>query len=150
MRVLIQRVKEAAVSIEGTVVGQIPAGLLLLVGFEESDNNAVLEPVATKISKLRIFNDQNGVMNLSVNDIGGQMLVVSQFTLYAQTRKGNRPSYIRAAAQTTAAPLYEQFVSILAKYSAYPVQTGRFGADMQVSLINDGPVTIWIDTKTDD
>lgn len=149
MRVLIQRVSEASVSIEGEIVGQIPAGLLLLVGFEESDTLAELEPVAAKISKLRIFNDQNGVMNLSINDVGGQFLVVSQFTLYAQTKKGNRPSYIRAAGQAIAVPMYEQFVSILARYSAHPVQTGRFGADMQVSLVNDGPVTIWIDSKTD-
>jgi D-tyrosyl-tRNA(Tyr) deacylase len=145
MRVLIQRVKEASVTVAGKVIGQIPVGLLLFVSFEESDLATDLDAVAAKVSKLRIFNDENGVMNLSISDIKGQFLVVSQFTLHAETKKGNRPSYIRAANPTVAKPLYEQFVSKLQQYSDFEIQTGEFGADMKVSLINDGPVTIWID-----
>ncbi|MDR0559328.1 MAG: D-tyrosyl-tRNA(Tyr) deacylase [Prevotellaceae bacterium] len=149
MRILIQRVKNASVSVDGTVIGQISSGLLLFTGFEESDTLADLEYAAAKVSKLRIFNDSNGIMNLSINDVGGKFLVVSQFTLHAQTRKGNRPSYIRAARPEIASPLYEHFLSILGKYSEFEIQSGIFGADMQVSLINDGPVTIWIDTKVE-
>ncbi|MDR0724483.1 MAG: D-tyrosyl-tRNA(Tyr) deacylase [Prevotellaceae bacterium] len=146
MRVLIQRVKEASVAVEGRIIGQIPVGLLLFVSFEESDATTDLDVVAAKVSKLRIFDDENGVMNLSISDIKGQFLVVSQFTLHAQTKKGNRPSYIMAANPAVAKPLYEQFVAKLRQYSGFEVQTGEFGADMKVSLINDGPVTIWIDT----
>jgi D-tyrosyl-tRNA(Tyr) deacylase len=147
MRILIQRVKKASVAVEGTIIGQIPVGLLLFTGFEDSDTVVDLDIAAAKISKLRIFDDSDGVMNLSISDIGGQFLVISQFTLHAQTRKGNRPSYIKAACPEIAKPLYEQFISKLRQYSEYEIQTGEFGADMQVALINDGPVTIWIDTK---
>jgi len=147
MRILIQRVKKASVAVEGTIIGQIPVGLLLFTGFEDSDTVSDLDIAAAKISKLRIFDDSDGVMNLSISDIGGQFLVISQFTLHAQTRKGNRPSYIKAARPEIAKPLYEQFISKLRQYSGYEIQTGEFGADMQVALINDGPVTIWIDTK---
>ncbi|MDR1583556.1 MAG: D-tyrosyl-tRNA(Tyr) deacylase [Prevotellaceae bacterium] len=148
MRVLIQRVKEASVAIEGRIIGQIIAGLLLFVSFEESDVENDLDAIAAKVSKLRIFNDINGVMNLSISDIKGQFLVISQFTLHAQTKKGNRPSYIKAANPAIAKPLYEQFVAKLQQYSGFEIQTGEFGADMQVTLINDGPVTIWIDSKS--
>ncbi|MDR2027620.1 MAG: D-tyrosyl-tRNA(Tyr) deacylase [Prevotellaceae bacterium] len=147
MRVLIQRVKEASVTVEGRITGQIPAGLLLFVSFEESDSTADLDAVAAKVSRLRIFDDENGVMNLSISDVKGQFLVVSQFTLHAQTKKGNRPSYIRAAKPALAMPLYEQFVEKLGQYSGFEIQTGEFGADMKVALINDGPVTIWMDTS---
>jgi D-tyrosyl-tRNA(Tyr) deacylase len=147
MRILIQRVQKASVAVDGNITGQIPAGLLLLVGFEDSDTVVDLDMAAAKISKLRIFDDSDGVMNLSISDVGGQFLVISQFTLHAQTRKGNRPSYIKAARTEIAKPLYEQFISKLRQYSEYEIQTGEFGADMQVALINDGPVTIWIDTK---
>jgi D-tyrosyl-tRNA(Tyr) deacylase len=146
MRTLIQRVKEASVAVDGRIIGQIPAGLLLFVSFEESDNASSLDAVAAKVSKLRIFDDENGVMNLSISDVKGQFLVISQFTLHAQTKKGNRPSYIKAANPAIAKPLYEQFIAKLRQYSGFEIQTGEFGANMQVSLINDGPVTIWIDT----
>jgi D-tyrosyl-tRNA(Tyr) deacylase len=146
MRILIQRVKEASVAVEGEITGQIPAGLLLFVSFEESDEATDLDAVAAKVSRLRIFDDENGVMNLSISDVKGQFLVVSQFTLHAQTKKGNRPSYIKAANPAIAKPLYEQFIAKLQQYSGFEIQTGEFGADMKVSLINDGPVTIWIDT----
>ena len=146
MRVLIQRVKEASVAVEGRIIGQIPAGLLLFVSFEERDATTDLDAIAAKVSKLRIFDDENGVMNLSISDVKGQFLVVSQFTLHAQTKKGNRPSYIMAANPAVAKPLYEQFVAKLRQYSGFEIQTGEFGADMKVALINDGPVTIWIDS----
>ncbi|MDR1896457.1 MAG: D-tyrosyl-tRNA(Tyr) deacylase [Prevotellaceae bacterium] len=147
MRVLIQRVTEASVSVDKKVIGQISKGLLLFVGFEDSDNDTDLTTAAAKVSKLRIFNDNNGIMNLSISDIKGQFLVISQFTLHAQTKKGNRPSYIKAAHPSIAKPLYEQFLTKLEQYSDFAIQSGEFGADMQVTLINDGPVTIWIDTK---
>ncbi|MDR1130169.1 MAG: D-tyrosyl-tRNA(Tyr) deacylase [Prevotellaceae bacterium] len=146
MRVLIQRVKEASVAVGGKTIGQIRLGLLLFVSFEESDTSVDLDAAAAKVSKLRIFDDDKGVMNLSISDIKGEFLVISQFTLHAQTKKGNRPSYIRAANPAIAKPLYEQFIARLQQYSEFEIQTGEFGADMQVSLINDGPVTIWIDT----
>jgi D-tyrosyl-tRNA(Tyr) deacylase len=146
MRVLIQRVKEASVAVEGRIIGQIPVGLLLFVSFEDSDTANDLDTVAAKVSKLRIFDDENGVMNLSISDIKGQFLVISQFTLHAQTKKGNRPSYIKAANPAIAKPLYEQFIVKLQQYSEFKIQTGEFGADMQVTLTNDGPVTIWIDS----
>jgi D-tyrosyl-tRNA(Tyr) deacylase len=146
MRILIQRVKEASVAVEGKIIGQISFGLLLFVSFEESDATVDLDAVAAKVSKLRIFDDDKGVMNLSISDVKGKFLVISQFTLHAQTRKGNRPSYIKAANPAIAKPLYEQFIAKLQQFSEFEIQTGEFGADMQISLINDGPVTIWIDT----
>jgi len=147
MRILIQRVKEAKVTVNNKITGQINSGVLIFAGFEESDNDTDIEKAVAKISKLRIFDDENGVMNLSVTDVQGEYLVVSQFTLHALTKKGNRPSYIKSAHPNIAKPLYNQFIEKLQELSASKVQTGEFGADMQVSLINDGPVTIWIDTK---
>ena len=147
MRVLIQRVSEASVTIDGKEKSRIAHGLLLLAGFEEADTDADLEVAVAKIVKLRIFDDEQGVMNLSVRDVDGNILAVSQFTLHAQTRKGNRPSYIKAARPERAEPMYERFVSLLETFMGKPVATGVFGALMQVSLVNDGPVTIWIDTK---
>lgn len=147
MRVLIQRVSEASVMIDGNEKSRISRGLLLLVGFEEADTEADLGAAASKIVKLRIFDDAQGVMNLSILDVGGDILAVSQFTLHAQTKKGNRPSYIKAARPEIAEPLYKRFVSLLEILTGKPVKTGTFGAMMQVLLINDGPVTIWIDTK---
>lgn len=150
MRVVIQRVSEASVVIEQKEKARIGAGLLLLVGIEEADMDEDIEWLCKKIIQLRIFNDQDGVMNLSVADIGGALLVVSQFTLQASTKKGNRPSYIRAARPETAIPRYEQFVTCLRDASGLDVQTGEFGADMKVSLLNDGPVTILMDSKNRD
>lgn len=149
MRIVIQRVSEAAVKIEGAIVGEIKQGLLILLGIEHEDSQKDADYLAQKISNLRIFSDAEGKMNHSIQDIGGEFLVVSQFTLHAATRKGNRPSYIRAARPEQAIPLYEYFVAQLQKISATEVQTGRFGADMQVSLVNDGPVTILMDSKMD-
>ena len=147
MRVILQRVQEASVTINGSVHNKIGNGLLVLAGFEESDNEDDIEWMVNKISNLRIFNDTEGVMNLSVTDISGEFLVISQFTLFAMTKKGNRPSYIRAAKPEIAVPLYEKFLKALKLKTALPVKDGIFGADMKVSLINDGPVTISIDTK---
>jgi D-tyrosyl-tRNA(Tyr) deacylase len=147
MRILIQRVTEAAVAIEGQEVSAIGAGLLLFVGIEESDSAEDIEWVAGKIARLRIFDDEGGVMNLDVVQSGGNILAVSQFTLHASTRKGNRPSYIRSARPEIAEALYERFCERLSEVVGRPVAKGVFGADMQVSLINDGPVTIWIDSK---
>ena len=147
MRIVIQRVRHASVSIEGEVHGSIGQGLLVLVGVENGDTIDDALWLADKTVALRIFNDENGVMNRSVVDAGGDVLVVSQFTLYASTRKGNRPSYVRAAGPEAAVPLYERFVAVTGKLLGRPVQTGVFGADMQVELVNDGPVTIWIDSK---
>jgi D-aminoacyl-tRNA deacylase len=147
MRVIIQRVSEASVKINNQIVGTIGQGLLLLVGFEEDDTQEDIDWMVGKICRLRIFNDKNDVMNLSVVDIEGELLVVSQFTLHAKTKKGNRPSYIKAALPEVAIPLYESFVNSLAKESNRPVAQGVFGAKMLVSLENDGPVTIFIDTK---
>ena len=147
MRALIQRVTQASVSVEGGETGRIGLGLLVLAGFETSDTDADADAAAAKIAKLRVFDDENGVMNLSVADIGGGILAVSQFTLHAQTRKGNRPSYVKAARPEIALPLYERFTEELARCSGIAVQTGVFGAHMQVALVNDGPVTIMIDTK---
>ena len=149
MRVVIQRVSEATVRIDGTNVGEIQQGLLVLLGIETEDQEGDADYLVQKISNLRIFSDADGKMNLSVQDVGGQFLVVSQFTLHAATRKGNRPSYIRAARPEQAIPLYEYFIAELQKLSISKVQTGRFGADMQVALVNDGPVTIIIDSKGD-
>jgi D-tyrosyl-tRNA(Tyr) deacylase len=147
MRAVIQRVSEAKVSISGVVRGNIQHGLVILLAVEPADAAEDIEWLSGKIVRLRIFNDDQGLMNRSVQEIGGNLLVVSQFTLFASTRKGNRPSYSRSAPPEMAIPLYEQFVQRLSSDLGRPVQTGEFGADMQVSLVNDGPVTILIDTK---
>ncbi|MBK9291180.1 MAG: D-tyrosyl-tRNA(Tyr) deacylase [Bacteroidetes bacterium] len=147
MRAVIQRVGRASVSIENEVTGRIAKGMLILLGIEESDNEEDVDWLCGKLSRLRIFPDENGVMNLDIQAVGGAFLVVSQFTLHASTKKGNRPSYIRSARPETAIPLYEMFVEKLADTSGCAVQTGRFGAMMQVELVNEGPVTIIIDTK---
>jgi len=147
MRVVIQRVLQASVSISGAVTAAISPGLLVLLGICEEDGTEDIEWLVKKIAALRVFDDEAGVMNRSVVDAGGDVLVVSQFTLLASTKKGNRPSYIRAARPEVAIPLYERFCAALEAALGKPVPTGTFGADMQVSLINDGPVTICIDTK---
>lgn len=147
MRVVIQRVNSSKVDIDGKTVGSIGLGLLVLAGFESADTQEDLEWTAAKITKLRIFDDNEGVMNLSVTDVNGDILAVSQFTLHAKTKKGNRPSYIQAAPPDIAIPLYETFVKILETEINKKVQTGKFGANMAVSLVNDGPVTIIIDSK---
>lgn len=146
MRLVIQRVGEASVTVDGQVAGQIGPGLLVLAGFAPTDNTISLTWMCRKLVQLRIFGDDNGQMNRSVQDIGGQILVVSQFTLLADARKGNRPSYIGAAPPTVAEPLYEQFVTMVAAELGRPVPTGIFGADMRVRLLNDGPVTIVLDS----
>jgi D-tyrosyl-tRNA(Tyr) deacylase len=147
MRVVIQRVSEAAVKIDGTIVGEISKGLLVLLGIAQEDTEQDALYLLQKLINLRIFSDADGKMNLSVQDCGGELLVVSQFTLYADTKKGNRPSYIRAARPELAIPLYEFFLRELQKQFQGSIQTGKFGADMKVSLINDGPVTIIIDSR---
>lgn len=147
MKAVIQRVNEASVTIEGNVVAQINQGLLILIGIEDSDNQEDINWLTTKIANLRILADENEVMNLSVKDINGDIIVVSQFTLHAATKKGNRPSYLKAAKPEIAIPVYENFVSQMENEIGKKVQTGQFGADMKVALINDGPVTIIIDTK---
>lgn len=147
MKAVLQRVSEASVTIEGNKVADIKAGLLVLVGIEDADTQEDIEWLAAKIVKLRIFSDADGLMNLSVQDINGDIIVVSQFTLHAATKKGNRPSYIKAAKPDVAIPVYESFVKQMEKELGKKVQTGEFGADMKVSLLNDGPVTIIIDTK---
>ena len=147
MRVLIQRVNEASVEIEKQITAKIGAGLLILIGIEETDTSADSEWLAAKVVGLRIFDDENGVMNRSVTEIDGEILVVSQFTLHAMTKKGNRPSYIRAAKHETAIPLYEHFYLTVSEKLGKQVQTGTFAADMKVALVNNGPVTIWIDSK---
>ncbi|MBR5820439.1 MAG: D-tyrosyl-tRNA(Tyr) deacylase [Alistipes sp.] len=147
MRLLIQRVKRASVEIEGIVKGAIEKGLLVLVGVTHEDTEEDLEYLAQKLLKLRIFDDEQGVMNLDVQQVAGELLVVSQFTLLASTRKGNRPSYIAAAPEAVSKPMYERFVARMESLTGRKVQTGEFGADMQIELINDGPVTIWIDSK---
>jgi D-tyrosyl-tRNA(Tyr) deacylase len=147
MRVVIQRVLQASVSIGGAVTAAIGPGLMILLGICEEDGREDIEWLVRKIAGLRVFDDADGVMNVDVRDAGGNALVVSQFTLMASTKKGNRPSYIRAARPDVAIPLYEQFCASLEAALGKPVLTGTFGADMQVSLVNDGPVTICIDTK---
>lgn len=147
MRVVIQRVREASVSINNSVKSAIHKGLLVLVGIEDADGLEDIQWLSSKIANLRIFDDEEGVMNLSVKDAGGEVLVVSQFTLHASTKKGNRPSYIKASKPPVAIPLYEQFVAQLEKDLEKMVGTGEFGADMKVALVNDGPVTIIIDSK---
>ena len=150
MRVVIQRVANASVTVESKVVAEIQKGLLVFVGIEEADSQEDLDWLVTKITQLRIFNDENEVMNLSVQDIDGDVLVVSQFTLHAATKKGNRPSYIKAAKPDFAIPMYERFVKALESKLGKKVPTGIFGADMKVLLLNDGPVTIIIDSKNKD
>jgi D-tyrosyl-tRNA(Tyr) deacylase len=147
MKAVIQRVSEASVTIEKNIVAQIKKGLLILIGIEDLDNQEDINWLTSKITNLRIFADEKDVMNLSVKDIQGEIIVVSQFTLHAATKKGNRPSYIKAAKPEIAIPLYESFVLQLEKEISKKVQTGQFGADMKVALVNDGPVTIVIDTK---
>ena len=147
MRAVIQRVSSASVSIGGGVKSAIGPGFLILLGIEEADTRDDADWLCKKISGLRVFNDENGVMNRSILDTGGEALVVSQFTLMASYKKGNRPSYIRAAGHAHAIPLYEYFVQTLEKLLPHPVGTGEFGADMRVELVNDGPVTICMDTK---
>ena len=147
MKVVIQRVLESSVTIDNKIVAQIQKGLLVLVGIEEADAKADIDWLTTKIVNLRIFEDENEVMNLSLKDINGEIIVVSQFTLHAATKKGNRPSYIKAAKPEIAIPLYEAFVKQIEIELDKKVQTGQFGADMKVSLINDGPVTIIMDSK---
>lgn len=147
MRIVIQRVSQAKVEVEGNVIGNIGCGLLVLVGVENEDTEEDCRWLAAKTAGLRIFNDEAGVMNLSVTDIDGEILAISQFTLTASTRKGNRPSYIRAAKHPLAISLYELYVAEIGKLVRKPIQTGQFGANMSVSLTNDGPVTIIIDSK---
>lgn len=148
MRVLIQRVLSADVVVDDAVTGAVGRGLLLLVGVTHADTEATEERMADKIVKLRIFSDEAGLMNRSVLDVGGGILAVSQFTLYADARKGNRPSYTDAARPAQASPAFDRFVAKLATRLGKPVATGVFGADMKVSLVNDGPVTIWLDSET--
>ena len=147
MRLLIQRVSRASVEIEGTVKGAIEKGFLVLVGVTHEDTEEDLEYLAQKLLKIRLFDDETGVMNLDLQQVGGELLIVSQFTLLASTRKGNRPSYIAAAPEAVSRPMYERFVQRMESLTGRKVQTGEFGADMQISLVNDGPVTIWIDSK---
>ena len=147
MRVVIQRVTHASVTINQKVKSNIGNGLLVLVGIEDRDTNEDIEWLAGKITNLRIFNDENGVMNKSVIDIEGEILVVSQFTLHAMTKKGNRPSYIKASKPEVAIPMYEKFCLEIEKLLGKEIGRGEFGADMKVELLNDGPVTIWVDSK---
>ena len=147
MRAVIQRVSSASVTIEGKIKSSIEKGLLVLLGIEDADTNEDIEWLSGKITRLRIFGDETGAMNLSVADVNGEILLISQFTLHANTKKGNRPSFLKAAKPPTAIPLYEQFITQLEKDLKKTIQTGEFGADMKVNLINDGPVTIVIDSK---
>ena len=148
MRILIQRVSQASVTINGLLKSSIGIGILIFLGIEESDNDDDIEWLAGKVCRLRIFDDKEGVMNLSVQEINGEILVISQFTLHASVKKGNRPSYIRAARPEIAIPVYENFMNALKKATGKNVYSGEFGADMKINLINDGPVTIFIDSKT--
>ncbi|MEN6456853.1 MAG: D-aminoacyl-tRNA deacylase [Prolixibacteraceae bacterium] len=150
MRVVVQRVTKASVSIEGKIKASIGYGLLVLLGIEDADNDEDIDWLVRKISQLRIFNDDSGAMNRSLEEIGGEVLVISQFTLMASLKKGNRPSYIRASGPEKAIPLYEKFICDMSSRLGKAVGSGKFGADMQVSLLNDGPVTIVIDTKNKD
>ena len=147
MRAVVQRVSNASVTIDGKIYSSIEKGLLILLGIEEADTKEDIEWLSGKIARLRIFDDENGVMNLSLKDIDGEAIVVSQFTLHANTKKGNRPSYIKAARPETAIPLYEQFIKAFESQLGKQVGTGEFGAMMDVALVNSGPVTIIIDTK---
>jgi len=147
MRAVIQRVSKASVTIDNKIYSQIENGLLVLVGIEDADTTEDIEWLSGKIVNLRVFNDDNGVMNVSVKDINGDIIAVSQFTLHASTKKGNRPSYIKASKPEFAIPMYEKFIQQLSNDLGKPVGTGAFGADMKVELLNDGPVTIVVDTK---
>ena len=147
MRAVVQRVSQAAVTIDSSVRSSIQVGLLILLAIEETDSQEDIDWLSGKIARLRIFNDDDGVMNRSVQEVGGEILVVSQFTLFASTKKGNRPSYSRSARPEIAVPLYEKFIERLRTELGREIKTGEFGADMKVSLVNDGPVTILIDTK---
>ena len=148
MRIVIQRVSEASVTIDQQVAGEIQTGLLVLLGIEDADSQEDIDWLVKKLVNLRIFPDENGVMNTSVKDVDGDVLLISQFTLHASTKKGNRPSYIKAASPEIAIPMYEAFIKSLETSLGKPIQTGEFGADMKVRLLNDGPVTIGIDSKT--
>ena len=147
MRALIQRVTSASVHIEGNEFSKIDNGWLVLLGIEDEDSESDIDWLSSKISQMRIFDDGNGLMNLSVNDINGEILVVSQFTLHASTKKGNRPSFIRASKPNHAIPMYEEFIRNISDKIQNDVLTGKFGASMQIKLVNDGPVTIWIDSR---
>lgn len=147
MRIVIQRVSEASVTIDQQVAGEIQTGLLVLLGIEDADSQEDIDWLVKKLVNLRIFPDENGVMNTSVKDVDGDVLLISQFTLHASTKKGNRPSYIKAAKPEIAIPMYEAFIKSLEMSLGKPIQTGEFGADMKVRLLNDGPVTIGIDSK---
>lgn len=147
MRVVIQRVSDASVKVDGNVIGEIKQGLLVLVGIADGDTDEDIDWLTSKLVNLRIFSDDEGLMNLSVKEIDGEILAISQFTLHALTKKGNRPSYIKAAKPDVAIPIYEKFKVKLELELGKPIQTGKFGADMKVSLVNDGPVTITIDSK---
>ena len=147
MRVVIQRVAHASVTIEGAVKSKIGKGYLVLVGIEEADNEEDIQWLSRKIVGLRVFDDENGVMNKSIGDIDGEIMVISQFTLWASYKKGNRPSYLRAGSHAVTVPLYERFCTVLSETLGKTVATGEFGADMKVELLNDGPVTICMDTK---
>jgi len=148
MRAVIQRVSQASVSVEGVIIAEIQSGLLVLLGIIDTDTSQDINWLTNKLANLRIFNDADGVMNTSLKNSNGSAIVVSQFTLYAQTKKGNRPSYIKAAKPEIAKPLYEQFIQQFETDLEQKVQAGQFGADMKVALVNDGPVTIIVDTKT--
>jgi D-tyrosyl-tRNA(Tyr) deacylase len=150
MRLVIQRVTEANVKVDGKIVGAIQNGLMILVGIEDADSQEDIEWLAGKASNLRIFDDAEGVMNLSVKEVHGDILLISQFTLHASTKKGNRPSYIHASKPPVAIPLYEALIQQFEKEMDKPIQTGQFGADMKVSLLNNGPVTIILDSKNKD
>ena len=147
MRAVIQRVSEASCKVDGSITGQIGIGFMVLLGVEDADTDEDLLWLAQKITGLRVFGDENGLMNKALADIGGEILLISQFTLFAQTKKGNRPSFLRAARPDKAIPMYEQMIKTLETITGKKIATGIFGADMKVSLVNDGPVTITIDTK---
>lgn len=150
MRAVIQRVTEASCQVDGNITGSIDNGLLILLGVAADDTQEDLQWVAQKIAGMRIFSDDAGLMNKSITDVGGRILLISQFTLFAQTKKGNRPSFIRAAKPDMAIPMYEQMIKILGELTSTKIETGIFGADMKISLVNDGPVTIILDTKDRD
>jgi D-tyrosyl-tRNA(Tyr) deacylase len=147
MRIVIQRVQRCSVEVEGRIIGEIGKGMAILLGIEEADTQEDIDWLCGKISRLRIFDDENGVMNLDIQQTGGRVIVISQFTLFASTKKGNRPSYIRSAGEAFARPMYEKFLATLSGVLGSEVEHGEFGADMKVSLVNDGPVTICIDSK---
>lgn len=146
MRAVIQRVSEASVTVDNKITGSIKTGLLVLIGIEDADTDEDMRKLSSKIVNLRIFNDEQGLMNLSIKDVNGDILLVSQFTLFADAKKGNRPSYIRASKPPVAIPMYEKMIATMSSDLGKKVETGIFGADMKVALVNDGPVTIFIDT----